>query len=802
MKKSIFLFFAAILCATNAWAWCGNSFITVNGLWCTGSNSYVHDGGKFHGKDLGTLTTLELGGEFQVWPSSTTAGTLCYKIDDGTENSISLPKTGTEGNNSKHSGSGAVDLSGLAGGSHSIAVWFKHGSDTDNNSGSNFVATFTIAAATPDPEPEPEPIADVTVHFINSVEWAAVACHHWVDGGSGTSWPGDVLSKTDEIAGYDVYTATFTGAHTSCIFNNNNKGNQTGDLTVEDGKYYEVNTNTWYADKAAAEAALATPIPDETVYLINTGNWSKAMIHTWNGVGGTAWPGVEMTLTGETIEGYAVYSYTAKQGGQANLLFQESENVNKTGDLTWEAGKYYAPSKNEWYADAAAAEAALATPDVITYVLMGVGRDWTTGIALTKNETAEYEEYVLLGQEIAEGDAVKVVTLTNGVATAWCGNVDEFSVAHTSDDNGNIVLAPGKYDFYFKVNDPATADDDIIYIGGEAYPTTATVTVADPIGSMSTYTGVEYDESAETWSKVYNIGEEVTISVNTVGEGWVFAYWTVGEEKIFTEEYTFTVAEDVTVTATYAMAMDVTFDNLVLDAETGIVTAGPDALYGIELTLGIDMVNDHPKGFGLVEGSSISLGGNELELVTGYFTAIDVNAPSAEAVVMAVYEEMLMAFVCSMTAAPAPAYNVVVENATLTDNLEESGFFFMDGTWSDGETIYPVKAEIPGFDATVASATYRVTVTVGGQGDEPWLGFGEGEATVTVNESVVTLTVSVQNEGFKADVTISGTLPKPQVPTALGNIDSSVAPVKMINNGQLVIINNGVQYNAQGAVVK
>ena len=374
MKKSIFLFFAAILCATNAWAWCGNSFITVNGLWCTGSNSYVHDGGKFHGKDLGTLTTLELGGEFQVWPSSTTAGTLCYKIDDGTENSISLPKTGTDGNNSKHSGSGAVDLSGLAGGSHSIAVWFKHGSDIDNNGGSNFVATFTIAAATPDPEPEP--IADVTVHFINSVEWAAVACHHWIPGGAGTSWPGDVLSKTDEIAGYDVYTATFTGAHTSCIFNNNNNGNQTGDLTVEDGKYYEVNTNTWYADKAAAEAALATPIPDETVYLINTGNWSKAMIYTWNGVGGTAWPGVEMTLTGETIEGYAVYSYTAKQGGQANLLFQESENVNKTGDLTWEAGKYYAPLKNEWYDTKEAAAEALAAPVEYEYVYLINTNDW------------------------------------------------------------------------------------------------------------------------------------------------------------------------------------------------------------------------------------------------------------------------------------------------------------------------------------------------------------------------------------------------------------------------------------------
>ena len=38
------------------------------------------------------------------------------------------------------------------------------------------------------------------------------------------------------------------------------------------------------------------------------------------------------------------------------------------------------------------------------------------------------------------------------------------------DENGNIVLAPGKYDFYFKVNNPATADDDIIYIGIIADP--------------------------------------------------------------------------------------------------------------------------------------------------------------------------------------------------------------------------------------------------------------------------------------------------------------------------------------------
>ena len=41
-----------------------------------------------------------------------------------------------------------------------------------------------------------------------------------------------------------------------------------------------------------------------------------------------------------------------------------------------------------------------------------------------------------------------------------------------------------------------------------------------------------------------------------------------------------------------------------------------------------------------------------------------------------------------------------------------------------------------------------------------------------------------------------------ELPTALENLDTTVAPVKVIENGQLIIIRNGVQYNAQGAVVK
>ena len=454
--------------------------------------------------------------------------------------------------------------------------------------------------------------------------------------------------------------------------------------------------------------------------------------------------------------------------------------------------------------------------------LMGNG-DWDHGVEMKLN-SSNNTEFILLDHQINGPFKIKH---GNNKWTTEVENYTENGVnwVETAPGSGqyNITLPAGNYDFYFKkesqkvyiarntvvtttanpaeggtltgarvynndddVTLTATANDGYKFVnwtkGGEQvsadatyafkaagdvelvanFVKTPTVTIEDPIGSMSTYTGVE--ENAGVWSKVYTAGDEVTIGVDQLGDGWLFAYWTIGGEKIFTEEYTFTVTEDVTITANYGMAMDVAFDNMVLDQDSWIVTAGPEAVFGIEVLLGIDTEGEHPKGFGLVDGSSISLGGEELELVTGYFTTVDPDAPSAEAVVFAVYEEMLMAFVCTMTAAPAPVHNIVVENATIDDQTETSGFLFMNGTWSDGTETYPVQAEIPGFDPNVASATYMVTITIGGKGDDdPWLGFGEGEVTVTVNDGLVTLSGSIENagSGFAADVTISGTLPVP-----------------------------------------
>ena len=93
------------------------------------------------------------------------------------------------------------------------------------------------------------------------------------------------------------------------------------------------------------------------------------------------------------------------------------------------------------------------------------------------------------------------------------------------------------------------------------------------------------------------------------------------------------------------------------------------------------------------------------------------------------------------------------------------------------------------------------TVTVGGwEDDDPWLGFGEGTLTVTTVDNVITATGIVQNPmaGVAIDITISGTI----TPTGVENATVTVKPVKMIQNGQLIIEKDGVQYNAQGATLK
>ena len=475
----------------------------------------------------------------------------------------------------------SVTLTATANLGYKFVNWTVGGVEVSTDNPYTFVPTEDATVVANFEQLPPE-----TVYFVNVADWTGtINIHAWDGTAPGTEWPGNPAHKEDyQIGGHDVYSLTAAaGAYAKVIFNNKvgDAGNQTTDLDWTAGKYYVV--DEWLT-KEEAEEKLASGEPlgltynvtvpagtnvcyiagemnswsqqemtkvDDTHYTITIVGATTAMKYKY--CSGPAWDYEELNADGSPVadrthsendvvakwkkvynpnptvdpEPDPTYDYYIT-GTLAGGWDPKQQGLEKDGELykatftELNAGEYeFKITAGDWdhqwnYSNLGAAyeevsqgvdeegnpngnikivteeaknitvifdatagkitfegltEKVVVTPDVITYVLMGVKGDWTTGIALTKNETAEYgEEYVLLGQEILEGDAVKVVTLTNGGATAWCGNVDEFSVAHTFDENGNIVLAPGKYDFYFKVNNPATADDDIIYIGGEAYP--------------------------------------------------------------------------------------------------------------------------------------------------------------------------------------------------------------------------------------------------------------------------------------------------------------------------------------------
>ena len=255
--------------------------------------------------------------------------------------------------------------------------------------------------------------------------------------------------------------------------------------------------------------------------------------------------------------------------------------------------------------------------------------------------------------------------------------------------------------------------------------------------------------------------------------------------------------------------------NLVIDLDNLVLIGGPSSAFQVDVYLPLGEYNMSEDSYQLTAESSIAVMGSDATFIEGYAYEVDAFTPSAKAVVRCEWNGMLLEFHLTMTAEPMEATVVVVENAVV--EIEKYllwGDMYdyalkMTGEWinpEDGLT-YPVLVEVPVYypEATEPSEIMS-TVTVGGWDDnDPWLGFGEGTLTVTTenisdSQKLITAKGIVQNPmaGVAIDITISGKL----IPSALENIETTVAPVKVIKNGQLIIIKNGVEYNVQGAVIK
>ena len=87
-----------------------------------------------------------------------------------------------------------------------------------------------------------------------------------------------------------------------------------------------------------------TEIPKVTIYFVNNKKWSKVYAYGWGGSVGEnpGWPGTEITANKETekIAGFDVHSYSVVPGSYVNIKFTNNSGT-ESANFKWTDGKYY-----------------------------------------------------------------------------------------------------------------------------------------------------------------------------------------------------------------------------------------------------------------------------------------------------------------------------------------------------------------------------------------------------------------------------------------------------------------------------
>ena len=367
MKKSIFLFFAAILCAVTANAAKERVYFVNTPGWAK-VNVHAWDGTAAGTNWPGTIATKD------TWQWN---GKDVYYLE---------AEAGAYKKCIFNNGSGqqSADLTWTANSvyAHEAGKW----------------TPVEIAKATTN---------GTKVYFVNAEKWTTVKVYAFSYSPKDTknaNWPGaNATKESDKIGEYDVYSFTMNKEYDYCIFTNGASSNtkQTADLVVMDGadKYYC--KDDWYT-KEEAIAKLVAPIEYETVYFVNAADWTGTIsAYAYTPVQNAAWPGEPAAKEDYQIGGKNVYSYTAEKGKYKNVIF--SGTGGQTADLTWTdgAGKYYV--RDNWYTKEEA-EAKLAAPVVDVYTVVGsevlLGTDWDLNNADNEMTKQDDGSYILVKENV------------------------------------------------------------------------------------------------------------------------------------------------------------------------------------------------------------------------------------------------------------------------------------------------------------------------------------------------------------------------------------------------------------------
>ena len=508
--------------------------------------------------------------------------------------------------------------------------------------------------------------------------------------------------------------------------------------------------------------SLSLPEKTNTIYFVNEKGWAKVNAYVWTDNPYKPWPGEAMTkVEGKTYGGKDVYTYTYP-ANNSKVVFNDGGS-NQTGDLTYsEATPYYYNDK--WNASIAY--------DKAKYTVTVTAENGTvTG-------DGEYEEGATATLTADPAEGYEFVNWTKGEEIVSTENPYTFTVTANVDLVANFKKA---------------VEEHTITLSGFLKYT----------NDWREYTTLQNNVEGDTAFFVYNYvdgvpayGEDYTVTAN-LGELTIKG---TGSWKLIDELETITaVLYNEEGTAVY---------NVTVSAKAPEVhnLACTDALYVENISYMSELIIT-----GVIDEDALTISVYDWQEATAgtYYqvtgalndevyiqpdSAVVTIVDTKLTIVFSAKDELGNTYNVNVTATPKPNTPLVVENATFTvdgDNLT------IQGQWETKSVVVAL-----GGWSTTKYGEYNNAVLMTGTGDAEDDIYAEFSAVLSKDGTTATLTgVAANWDGTKYDVTISGLAPA-ENPTALDNVDTAVAPAKVINNGQLIIIRNGVQYNAQGAVVK
>lgn len=397
MKKSIFLFFAAILCAMNASAW---SYKTAANSWKASTSGFTWVTMN-SGKSVDVVMLKDVGD-----------GVNICQNDDGSGHTLYCKWTKTSGdifrgtarwNNGLYSDETVVVPGGK--------VYIKVGSGTQVQMTAGADYTYT---------------ADVT--FSNTGESYTIS--------GGTVNGATIEAQNSMPSGGKPASLTMSNSYTS---------KKSGNVHI----VFDLKTNK--VTETADSEPEPEPEPTVTLYFVNHPEWTNLKAHVWdnNDTPYKDWNNSEsMTNTGLDKDGYAVYSYTFPSK-YTNIIFKGDGQQTQNNVAAYDVAKPYF-CDDEWYASLAEIPA-LGVVVTYDYYVIGTVNGWAlkdANFGMTDdNADGVYEKVVTLA------DGKNQMKINNGTwDNASTFGYDNLSVAYEGvsrgkdgDDNNIIIdITPGK----------------------------------------------------------------------------------------------------------------------------------------------------------------------------------------------------------------------------------------------------------------------------------------------------------------------------------------------------------------------